>query len=484
MKVTLENSFLRILLSAFLMSIFFIGLQSALSAPSAHASDICGGTGACLGTVASTVVGSGGGGGNGSIFGPGGGGGGAAAVGSGGVVSAPSIPVVPQPGGGGAFGAYAYELRVTMTVGVGACPAKIINGFTVPSTGAVLAERRDFVRWNTSTNGYYPDYGGWYQVSLTCVYPPFSSGEVTRTCILSYSAAVDRMANSRLGAAGGVGSSNGNISSIGQLQADGEGACQRQARVALDYNPPNGQNGWGQYQAKSQINQVTCRFITTSFNGSTDAIGKCESPFTVSGSTARMTIWCDGFASSWINKDWTGSDCQNGSNARLTCTIPGPATYNGYATNPQALRDGKDGLLRWGTPQVAGGWGMTNWKSSTVVNAGSTPRNTAVGDNNNTKQMFKSSVPFGSAMIAGQNLDQQLAFYTAGDAGSPFSMTRNYRYDSWFQSVHTSIRSIDLRSGNIGIATSYENTFAVNNKCGPQTSPSIDVIRAIGDSVR
>jgi hypothetical protein len=486
MKVESQNNFLRILLSAFLMATFFIGVQAIFNAPSARADAICAGSGACLGTVAGNIVSGGGGGGNGSVFGPGGGGGGPAAVGSGGQVSAPAIPVVPQPAGGGAFGAYAYELRVTMVTGVAACPAKVINGFTVPSKGAILAERRDFVQWNTSANGYYPGYGGWYQVSLTCIYPPVSSNIITRTCIISYNASVDRMANSRLGWAGGVGSSSGTLGSVSALEANGAGGCRTNASVALDYNPPNGQNGWGQYQARSSIQQVTCQFTTTSFDGAINNIGKCGGVSSVPGSTGRMTIWCDGFVNYWVNKKWTGTDCQDGNNARLTCTIPTPAKFNGYTGNVQALRDGKDGTLLWGTPQVVGGWGMTNWKSSTVINAGSTPRNTAAGDNDKSQQLFNSSIAFNSnanGFVAGQNLDQKLAFYKAGDSGAPFSMTRNYRYDAWFTSVYTMVRSIDLRTGNIGIATSYENTFAVNNSCGPQNSPNIDVIRAIGDTV-
>lgn len=484
MKITsIENNFIRVLLSAFLVSIFMLGIQTAFNAPSAHADVTCGSTGACLGTVAQVSVG-GGGGNNGGFFGGGNsGGGGPVAVGSGGQVSAPSIPVIGQPGGGGTFGAYAYELRVYLTTGVMSCPVKNVNGFDIRATGAVVTERRDFSSWGTTSNGYYPIYGGWYQTSVTCVYPPVSSSVITKTCILSYNAAVDRMANSRLGAANGVGSSSGTVGSVSDLEATGAGACQQNARVALAYNPPNGQNGWGQYQAKSNINQVTCRFTSTSFNGSIDNIGKCGAPTTVPGSTARMTIWCDGFTNSWVNKDWTGSDCQNSGSHPLTCTIPSPATYNGFAGTVQALRDGKDGTLLWGTPNVAGGWGMTNWRSSTVVNSGSTPRNTAVGDNNATQQMFKSSVPFGSGMIAGQNLDQKIAYYKAGDSGAPFSMTRKYLYDSWFTSSHTEIRSIDLRSGNIGIASYNESTFAVDNKCGPQVSPNIDVIRAIGDTV-
>lgn len=482
MRVSIENNFVRIVLSVLMLSAFFIGLQTVFNADPAHAGDTCGSTGACLGTVASVSVG---GGSSGSL------GGAPASVGAGGVVTAPSIPNAfkppLEPGHHYATTAKAYELRVYMTVGVIACPVKTVNGFQVRANGVVVTERRNFSNW-TQGGGvtWYPAYTGWFQVSATCVYPPVSSSVITRTCILSYTATVDRMDNSYLRWGPGVGSSNGTVGSIGALEADGAGACQQNARVALAYNPPNGQNGWGQYQANSRITQVTCRFTTTSFNGSIDNIGKCATPFNVNGSTARMTIWCDGFVNYWVNKSWTGTDCQNGNNARLTCTIPTPAKFNGYAGNVQALRDGKDGSLVWGTPQVAGGWGMTNWRSSTVINAGSSPRNTGVGDNDKAQQMFNSSIAFNTSangFVAGQNLDQKLAFYKAGDAGAPFSMTRNYKYDAWFTSMYTTIRSIDLRSGNIGIASSTENTFAKNNSCGPQLSPHIDVIRAIGDTV-
>lgn len=468
MKVLNVTQIFKLLLASFMLVGLFLVVQVSSPQdrlPSAHAAELtCSGQGACIGTVVATVTGGGGGGIN-----VGGSGGGSA--------TPPPVPKTQNPTTGLWWDNYRIRTQWQGALSPFNCPPKTINGAQYSFVGYLIVWKSDLYKFPVF------GYGAEYVASSTCIYPQVSSTSANNTCILDYTATIDRLAQSRLGAANGVGSNSGTIASIADLEANGSGNCRNQHNAGLAYNPPNGQDGWGQYRASSRMNQVTCNFVTTTFDGASKETGTCGNPSPVNGSVGQLTIWCDGYAQAWIIKDWTGSDCQNGSNARLSCTIPNPATYNGYATNPQALRDGKDGTVLWGTPQVVGGWGMTNWKSSTVINAGSSPRNNS-GDNNDSQQLFKSSIPFGGGMIAGQNLDQKLAFYTAGDSGSPFSMTRNYRYDAWFQSVYTSIRSIDLRSGNISVSTSYQNTFAVDNKCGPQASPRIDVIRAIGDNIK
>lgn len=500
MKAIIENTFIRLFVCALMLTSVFTVLQVSNSSmlSSAKADLGCGGIAVCLGTEAGVAVGGGSGGnvgiGGGNTGGSGGGSGTSpVTVGPGGVAQAPQIPTLQNPKSSNEF-AKAYRIRVTFNAG-SPCTTKTINGFQVKSTGSIETERSDLIDWDNpqtggaTDNGAYtgqPIYSGWYHIKTTCVYPPPPQVVGTNmTCLISYNATVDRLAQSYSGA-GRVRSTSGTLSSKAKIEAEGKPACIQNKRVGLNYNPPAGQPGWGQYTARSSIRQVTCNFATTTFDGRVDQIGKCGNPVVVPGTTSNMTIWCNGFSRALLVKDWTGSDCQNTSNARLNCVIPTAATYAGYTGNVQGLRDGNDKAVRWGTPRVTGTGASnattSNWRSSTVINAGSTPRNKS-GDNNKSSQVFASSIPFSSAMTPGQNLTQNLRFYTAGSAGSPFSMTRNYRFDATFNSMHTTIQSLDLKTGNVGVTNSVTRITARNNKCGPQTSPRIDVVRAIGDNV-
>ena len=433
----------------------------------------CAGQGLCIGIAQSIVQG---GSSSGNLGGP---------TGPGGSSAPAPIPQICKPDGSECSPSYFLTsvfipLSGAIQAGSFGCGTKVVNGITVKPEGVVQVTK----------HGYYYQLmqDGSYQrrplvpvgAGDTCVYPSTVTNQGVWNCVLDYRTQIDRLSQSWAGAASGLHRGNGTISTIASLERDGRNSCKASADVSLLYSVPQGQSGWGQYQVTSNFNIARCTFGSTTFDGVTKNFGECAPAGSQGGGPFYLTVWCGGNARGLQMHDWTGTDCQGGS---LTCTIPDAATYNGYATNPQALRDGKNGLVKWGTPNVAGGWGMTNWRSSTVINSGSSPRNTS-GDNNESQQLFKSSVPFGSSLIAGQQLDQQLAFYTAGDSGSPFSMTRNYKYDTWFTAQHTMINNVNLVSGQIGTATYAEAVFVKNNKCGPQTSPSIEVIRAIGDSVK
>lgn len=487
MKAIVDNRFLRLILCSFIFASMFTGLQVANSDSFSVAnanSAVCSDVGACLGTVAATVVGGSNSGDLGNSSPP-------VSVGDGGTVTGPSMPKAQSPDG---HFWDAYITRVQWHGGAFAqiygCDIKNIAGFDIKPQGLVIVEKRDLVTWNQASQDgdWLPVYSdSWRHVSHTCIYPP--DPVITGTnmsCILSYNAQIDRMANSRLGAAPRIASSSGNITDKATLEARGISNCETQKNVGLDYSPPNGQPGWGQYQAFSQITQINCNFAKTTFNGEENHVGKCGSPQTVEGSKARLTVWCDGYSSGWLNKSWTGTDCYNTSQTRLQCVIPDAATYNGYANNVQALRDGKNGLVKWGNPVLIGGWGDSNWVSSTFIKAGSSPRKAGIGDNDINNQMFVSDVPFSAnaqGFITGKRLDQNIAFYNAGDAGAPFQMERNYKFSAWSNTLQVSIRAIDLRSGNVTTSSYLVPTLSHDNSCGPQASPNISVIRAIGDKV-
>lgn len=493
MKITLIHRYLGFIVSSFLLAGLLTFSQFALpnlTPPAEAAGSVnCGSTGDCIGITQNMIVG---GGGSGMQAGPGG----PVNSGSGGTSSPPAQAYGCDPRDRTfCYPTPQYRNRF-VPAGVTGQTILTCNPITDPTgiqrkaVGVMFVDEMKVLGWPSDFIPNYQDLtysqklqytvlSGWKRVGEGfCVYPPPTVLlEANAYCILSYDASIDRLKNSFSGA-GRVNSKSGVIQNVAAIESNG--SCDRTVNVGLGYNPPSGQAGWGQYQANARVSFVYCNFAVTSYDGNRIQKGKCGGTQNVNVGPKYFTLWCNGYSNSLVLKDWTGSDCQGG---RLTCSIPTPAKYNGFANSAQALRDGKDGTLLWGTPQVVGGWGMTNWKSSTVINSGSSPRKSSVGDNNTTEQLFKSSVPFGSSMIPGQNLDQKIAFYTAGDAGSPFSMTRNYLYDSWFTASHTEVSAINLKTGALTMRSYDENVFSVKNKCGPQVSPNIDVIRAIGDTI-
>lgn len=482
---------LKLFMVVSVMATLLVGLQL----PAAQAAGGCATTGQCLSVEAGAALG----GTNvgGGDFG--GGGGTPVAIGPGGVVQAPSIPCVTRdPSDSPSWCSQQFYLRVSFIPsgsfsnsgqGVLFCPTKNIYGFKVEASGQVKTERQDIDHWwwdrNDPSVRPQPVYSGWNLVSSTCVYPP--DPVITNTnmsCILSTAATFDRTAVSFLGTAARLSSPSETISSIAELEANGKASCITNATSKFNYSVASGQKGWGQYVASASSVRAKCDFATITFDGKAKNVGKCVSTGSVPGSTASLTIWCNGSTKGLVMKDWTGADCRNtGGATGARCTIPNAATYGGFAGNVQGIRDGNYKPVQWGTPKLTGAVSnASNWRSLTTVNAGSTPRVTSVGDNDLQKQLFKSDKSFGS-WLGNQNLTQNMAFYQAGDSGSPFSMHRQYLYDAWFTTVHTTVNSIDVKNGNISTSTSYENVFVKNNKCDTQESPNINVVRAIGDVV-
>lgn len=494
MKIYSMTQFKKMLIYAMTLTILVTGFQfTAMTTPKAQAADVnCSGQSACFGTVAQVVVG----GNQGGSLTPGGSG--PTPVGSDGVVKAPNPPMLPSPDGEKFTPRWRITLEFEPWNGSPSsiCKPKNINGFMVDPAGIVM-EWHEQATWESfkddSEDGYRYEFKGWHGasayrnlMSMTCVYPEVPVVRETKTCIISYNAQIDRMAQSRLGAANGLAYNSGTVTSVEELERNGRANCVQSKDVSLFYDPPHSQDGWGQYRATSRIDMVTCRFASTTFDGVTNELGDCGGITNAPGTVGKITLWCDGAVNDWVIKSWTGVDCINSGPTQMKCVIPDAATYNGYANNVQALRDGNDGTVKWGNPTIIGGWGDTNWRSSTFINGGSTPRKTGVGDNDANGQMFRSSVPFSAnkfGMIGGKNLDQKLAFYTAGDSGAPFSMTRNYLFDGWSNTRHVEMRGFNLSTGQITTSSYLIPTYSVNNACGPQQSPNISVIRAIGDKI-
>jgi len=359
------------------------------------------------------------------------------------------------------------------------CPAKTINGYTVKSAGYVEVSVQRLVSFSPTGT---PRYSG-PSLSITCVYPPPPVQQQTNIrCIVGYNAYFDRNANSYLGYGARVKTVNATVSSAGAILAN-PSSCKRSVAASMNYNPPTNRNAWGQYTASSTIRAVTCSFASTTFDGATTNLAKCGGEYSVPGRTSALTIWCNGFAPGHLNKSWSADDCYG--TGRYSCAIPQPATYNGRTGLVQGIRDGNNSLLKWGTPTPTGGVRAAgNWESLTTLNGGSTPYDSSRGQNDRLKQLFYSdNVKFGSWQ-AGSNLNQNLAFYAAGNSGSPFSMTRLYRYDAEFLTGSAILGSYDIVSGVVTSTPTSVWVADTDVQCGPQASPRIEVIRAIGDAVR
>lgn len=356
------------------------------------------------------------------------------------------------------------------------CSAKQVNGFTIAPEGAmvvtvteVYAFGADGVPRQRSTT------------SVVCVYSNAVVQTQSLRCIINYTAMFDRTANSRLGYAGRVMTKTETVTSKDEIMANPDN-CVSNYRARTNYNPPTNQNAWGQYNASSRINYLNCTKGTSTFEGKVTKEVKCNSTGSMPGKTSKLTIWCGGWAPAHVQKSWSASDCY--ATGAYSCKIPTPATYNGLSGTVQGIRDGKNSVVKWGTPQLSSGIrNSTNWKSLTNINSGSTPYNGSYSANDKNKQLFVSdNVTFGSWM-SGQKLSQNLGFYTAGSTGSPFSMTRNYKYDAQFLTSYSTIASYDVLTGAIVANNNQMWVPDVNVPCGPQGSPNINVIRAIGDKV-
>lgn len=479
-----------------IMAICFLALGFTLvgeitTAPSSYAAE-CSGPVPCLSTAVELAVhGSTGS----SNWGPGGGG--LKPPGSGGGTTAP--PSIPQKCFQHLFEGRdvkrcgpAYKVTTTWLPyteaykdkvrqgGSAVCPPKNIGGFTIVAEGRIQVDLQRLI--------YVDEYNrktwGAVETTITCVYPPPpSQTETSIRCIVGYSAYFDRNANSYLGYAARVKTVSNTISNANAILAN-PASCKRSTAASLNYTPPTNRNGWGQYTASSTIQAITCSFATTSFNGASTSIARCGGVYNVAGSTNRLTIWCNGYAPGHLNKSWSADDCYG--TGRYSCAIPQPATYNGRTGLVQGIRDGNDSIVKWGMPTPAGGIrAVKNWDSFTTVNGGSTPYDHSRGPNDKTKQLFRSSnVTFGAWQYNDLALDQKLAFYSAGNNGAPFSMTRSYQYDAEFLTGSATIGSYNITTG--AVTTSPISIWVADTdvKCGPQASPRIEVIRAIGDAVR
>jgi hypothetical protein len=372
----------------------------------------------------------------------------------------------------------AFKDRVRQGAGT-SCPAKNINGFTIVAEGRIQTDLQRL----TYVDEFNRKFWGAVETTIVCVYPPGpSQSETNIRCIIGYNAYFDRNANSYLGFAARVKTVGNTVSSASDIIAN-PASCKRSVTASLNYNPPTNRNAWGQYTATSTIQAITCSFATTSFNGASTSLAKCGGAYNVAGTTSRLTIWCGGYAPGHLNKSWSADDCYN--TGRYNCTIPNNATYNGRTGLVQGMRDGQNSLLQWGTPTPTGGVrAVKNWESLTTINSNSTPYAHSFGENDRSKQLFYSdNVKFGSWQN-GSNLSQNLAFYTAGNSGAPFSMTRLYRYDAEFLTSSAIIGSYDIVTGAITTTPTSVWVPDTDVSCGPQGSPRIEVIRAIGDSVR
>lgn len=356
------------------------------------------------------------------------------------------------------------------------CGVKTVNGVKVRPVGYTIVERADLSPFSITRPIYY----NWRTIATVCNYPPDPTITGTNIqCILSYNANINRLSNSYGGAAG-IGSRSQTISSLASLENNPD-SCQTSINANFGTNIGNSQADYGWYRATSNVTWARCTFGYTTFNGATTKTGGCSNAGTRAGSVGKLTVYCGPAIRDWVQLDWTGKDCYSfGPN----CTVPNNSTFNGFTGNVQALRDGNDNNMTWANPVFSAGIsGAGNWRTKTDINPGSTPYKVGTGANDSANQMFRSNQSFGKwnsgSLAALQN--QKLAFYTSGSSGSPFSMTRNYLFDANFRTVSTTITGYNVTTGTISTGSSSTTVYLRNNPCGPQTSPNVNAVRAIGD---
>ena len=475
-----SESYVRFLRKSLLLifAVFALLTVSSIisSAPAQAASATC--PGPCINTAIDVAI-------HGSSSGSGnlGGSGSGSSGGSGGGTSAPPVVrTICQPDNTN----YCIQTPITSTQWVpaaalglpGPCPAKQVNGFTINYAGMFKVTVYNFTGWIGQGSASWST-----TVTNVCIYPPDPVVDTTRyDCIVSWNATVNRLANSYSGAAG-VASNSGTTAFANGGMKD-SASCETRKSAALNYAPPSGQPGWGQYRANSSIVFVSCTKATTTVSGVITNMIKCGGPQTKNAPTTYLTVWCGGYSPSLLDKKWSGEDCYSAGVA--TCTAPGGTTFNGFTGNVQALRDGNDGIVQWANPIFSGNVRNVNsWQVKTDVNSGSTPYKLGVSANDKNNQLFRSDANFG--IWKGGDLStlqrQTLAFYTAGDSGSPFSMTRNYTYNAEFLTHDVVLNQIDLTTGRISASTVDHWNPVVKSACGPQRSPNINAVRAIGDVI-
>lgn len=501
--ISVAKNFVRIPVSAILAFILIASGLFALdiaTAPKAHAGDCAGAsTMACIGTSVSSLGGSSSGIGSGSGAGP------AAPVpvGPGGAVeptyfTCVDAPIIYSDPKAPYFGC-APEYRVTIQEfapgATAACaPTKMVQGFEVKLKKQLFI-RTDSLFWvkyhySNGAVGYVPDYQ-YRSGENVCIYPEVNLSSQWFDCIVSWNVHADKIAGLQ-GLGNNLAVNSGTTGWGGAYNSGARGenlpaTCETNKTVGLGYNPPQGQPGWGQYRAAGSMVKASCTRGGISFDGATTYAWRCDGPRTVLAPTNYVTIACFGVQPGLVNADWTGKDCYNRAGF-ATCSVPNNSKLNGFGGNVQAIRDGNDNDLDWANPSLVGNVGNDgNWRTRTTLNAGSTPWDTGVAWNDTNKQLFRYSGNISSYnewFGGGKRLNEKLAFYAAGDNGYPFKMTREYLYDADFLTQQGSITSFDLTSGQIGTST-YATWVRVNNNyCGPNSSPAISVVRAIGDSVQ
>lgn len=493
-KIDTPPMVVRILLTFAMAMVAFVGLSLAQAQPS-HAADVvnCSTMSCAVNQGLNLTVH------NASA------GGGVIGNGSAGGSSKPPVPVcmappaqttlpgwqtIPKPGCVPQWVAstHTYATPNAATLPAGAywtCPAtKVVNGVVVGLRAVVFVNLKSNPYWTIDAPNKLVYWSYSKQSSTqTCVYPTVSgSGGKIKNCIISWNSTLNRLSASYAGAKNGVTPPvNGTTAWGSEYNAGKRGeqigaACETSKSVNFNHNRVNKQADWGQYNVVSSIVYAQCTPRTVKFEGSSSVLADCSKKSI--SKTDAFTMYCGGGLKGHRLFTWTADDCPE-----FTCK-PGPSTFNGKVGTVQTIRDGGGNDMTWGKPVFTGNvWGQHNWRSKVTVLPGSSPMNPSYGLNDKNKQLFATNYPFGS-WNAGQGLDQKLYYYAAGDSGAPFKMEKRYLYDATFLFSSAQITNYDIFGSGIKWNNGGVAFLAVNNSCKVQSSPNINVIRAIGDVVR
>lgn len=362
--------------------------------------------------------------------------------------------------------------------------------------------------------------------SYTCDYPTFAGSELVMNtgsnsrewkdskgdksvffCVLDHSGSVTRSANSYAGKQATVKSLGKQVvTTREQLIIKGLAACKSEYNIDVKYDFPAGNAGYGQYTAQANATVIACQFLNAkgSKSGQITHSANCGKP-EVRSSKYQMTRWCENggtkFVKGLFSKKWDDCESNGGESsgkASSSCSVVGKSAVDGVNTaTVDLLRDGSSHAFTWGKPKVSGTGvsNVRNWRVKTDIVPGSTPYTGS--DPNGAKQYFNHDLvtPNVKNGLIGQwyNLpatgaaptnvgSDNVKFYKSGDRGKNFKLQRNYMYDATMTVETQRIDGIDVMTGKPNIVSSTAKSEVKNATCNGQTSPNVNVLKALNDS--
>lgn len=192
------------------------------------------------------------------------------------------------------------------------CPPSKKDGITREAVGMMYVKRKNLLtvvqtnKVSSSNQAFYTYVEG--ARTGTCVYPKVTSTGASKRCAISATGQLNRLANSRAGAAK-LRTYKKTFTTIAKLES-GNGDCEQSPSMSFNTNLPSTPNNWGQYEMSGKISYAQCTKKVTTFDGKKTVHWACGNPQTGAAVKAHGTMWCGGVRQKLIyGKTWTMNDC-------------------------------------------------------------------------------------------------------------------------------------------------------------------------------